>query len=76
MNSATPLEIEIEVFEAHREEWSREHRGKFVVIKDKTILKFFDEYSDAFRAGLNEFGVRGDFLVKQIWGVEPVYFVA
>ncbi|HUA99188.1 MAG TPA: hypothetical protein VMA34_12730 [Terracidiphilus sp.] len=76
MDTATPLEPELKVFEAHREEWSREHLGKFVVIQDETVLKFFDEYADAFRAGLEKFGVRGTFLVKQIWGTEPVYFVA
>jgi len=73
----TPLETELSIFEAHRAEWSREHHGKFVVIQNGTILSaFFDEYADAFRAGLQEFGVRGTFLVKQIWGTEPVYFVA
>jgi hypothetical protein len=76
MKTATPLETELKVFEAHREEWSREHRGKFVVIQDQTILKFFDEYADAFRAGLERFGVGRSFLVKQIWRTEPVYFVA
>ena len=76
MDTATPLEAELKVFEAHRAEWSQEHRGKFVAIKGQTILKFFDGYADAFRAGLQQFGARGSFLVKQIWGSEPVYFVA
>lgn len=77
MDSTTPLRAEIEIFEAHREQWSREHPGKFVVIHDQTILKdFFDEYADAFRAGLYAFGVGRSFLVKQVWRDEPVYFIA
>ena len=77
MELTTPLEMEIQVFEEHREEWSRTHLGKYVVIQDKKILdEFFDEYADAFRAGLENFGASRNFLVKQIWRTEPVYFVA
>jgi len=77
METATPLDAELRVFEANRERWSREHRGKFVVIQGDAILAdFFDEYADAFRAGLARFGVGRSFLVKQIWRTEPVYFIA
>ena len=75
MDTATPLESELKVFEANRQEWSREHRGKFVVIKDETVAGFFDEYAEAFRVGLAKFGVGRTFLVKQIWITEPVYFI-
>jgi hypothetical protein len=75
LQTATPLATELRVFEAHREEWSREHRGEYVVIQDDRVLTFFDEYADAFRAGLDRFGVGRSFLVKQIWRTEPVYFV-
>jgi len=72
-----PLETELKVFEEHRKEWSESHPGKFVVIRDETILnEFFDEYDAAFSAGLRAFGIRQNFLVKQIWIEEPVYFVA
>jgi hypothetical protein len=77
MELATPLEMELKVFEEHRDEWSRAHPGKFVVIQGSTVLDgFFDEYADAFRTGLERFGVGRSFLVKQIWRTEPVYFVA
>ncbi len=77
METATPLEAELRVFEANRKQWSREHRGKFVVIQEETVMPgFFDEYADAFRAGLARFGVGRSFLVKQIWKTEPVYFIA
>ena len=77
MAVAAPLETELQVFEEHRQEWSAAHLGEYVVIQDGRVLEqFFNEYEDAFRAGLREFGVKRNFLVKQIWIVEPVYFVA
>jgi hypothetical protein len=77
MALAAPLETELQVFEEHRREWSLGHLGEFVVIQDGRVLdQFFVEYEDAFRAGLREFGVSRNFLVKQIWVTEPVYFVA
>jgi hypothetical protein len=75
--TTAPFSTELEVFQKNREEWSRAHLAEFVVIQDRRVLdKFFDAYEDAFRAGLQEFGVSRNFLVKQIWITEPVYFVA
>lgn len=77
MELATPLAMELRVFEEHRTEWSHTHPGKYVVIRGETVLEaFFEEYADAFRAGLEKFGVSRSFLVKQIWRDEPVYFIA
>lgn len=77
MATMTPLESELEVFERHREEWSKHHLGKYVVIQGSKVLDpFFDEYDEAFRAGLKEFGASRSFLVRQIWITEPIYFVA
>lgn len=77
MAPLAPLETELQVFEEHRQEWSIAHLGEYVVIQDGRILdQFFETYEDAFRAGLREFGVSRNFLVKQIWITEPVYFVA
>ena len=68
---------ELTVFEQHRKEWSRSHPGEYVVIQDDVIAEgFFKNYADAFQAGLQKFGVRREFLVKQVWKTEPVYFVS
>jgi len=76
METATPLQTELKVFEEHRQEWVRSHLGKFVVIQDRNVVQdFFDEFEDAFRAGIRKFGGDRDFLVKQIWKTQPVYFV-
>jgi hypothetical protein len=77
MKSATPLQTELKVFEEHHEEWVQSHLGKFVVIQDRSVVNgFFDEYEEAFRAGIKQFGVERNFLIKQIWKTQPVYFVA
>jgi len=68
---------ELKVFEQHRLDWSRSHPGEYVVIQDDVILEgFFATYAEAFKAGLQKFGVRRGFLVKQVWMTEPVYFVS
>ncbi len=76
MAIVSPLELELKVFEERHREWISSHLDKFVVIRDSTVLPdFFDAYEDAFIAGVREFGRNHDFLVKQIWKTEPVYFV-
>jgi hypothetical protein len=77
MTVTSPLGTELSIFMDHRREWAQSHPGKFVVIRGDTILpEFFDEYEDAFRAGIKQFGADRNFLIKQVWKTEPVYFVA
>ena len=77
MSTAELFSAELKVFEQHRGEWSRSHPGDYVVIQDGDIVNgFFGTYADAFRAGLEKFGVSRPFLVKQVWMTEPVYFVS
>ncbi len=77
MAPVDPFSVELKVFEQHRKEWSRSHPGEYVAIQGKTIAEgFFATYADAFKAGLQKFGVRQNFLVKQVWVTEPVYFIS
>jgi len=72
-----PFSIELDVFQQHREEWFRSHPGEFVAIQDDVIAEgFFGSYGEAFKAGLQRFGVRKGFLVKQVWMTEPVYCIS
>jgi hypothetical protein len=76
MTPTSQFSVELGVFERHRQEWSRLHPGEFVVIQGDEIAEgFFDTYADALRVGLQRFGARREFLVKQIWVTEPVYLV-
>jgi hypothetical protein len=69
------LQKELRVFEQHKQEWLQSHPGDFVVISDVSVAGFYPDYESAFRAGLDRFGVRGSFLVKQVWAEEPVYLI-
>lgn len=77
MAPTEPFSRELLVFEQHRKEWSRSHPGEYVVIQDDIVADgFFKSYAEALRAGLQKFGARREFLVKQVWVTEPVYFVS
>lgn len=77
MATTGPFSTELKVFEQHREEWLNSHLGKYVAIQDDVIVEgFFSTYAEALKAGLQKFGVRREFLVKQVWTTEPVYFVS
>lgn len=68
---------ELGIFERNRIDWSRAHPGEFVVIQGERIADgFFGSYSEALKAGLRLFGARNEFLIKQIWMAEPVYYIA
>jgi hypothetical protein len=69
------LETELAFFDSHRTEWTEHHNAKFAVIQGKKLLGFFDEWEDGFKAGIKAFGGRREFLVKQVWIVEPVYVI-
>jgi len=77
VESTYEFEEELAVFERHRKEWSRSRPGDFVVIQGDLVADgFFKTYADALKAGLRKFGVQKHFLVKQVWMIEPVYFVS
>ena len=72
-----PFSAELKVFEQHRKDWVHSHPGEYVVIQGEVIAEgFFNTYAEAFKAGLEKFGVRREFLVKQVWMTEPVYFIS
>jgi hypothetical protein len=75
--TTAPFSTELDVFQKNREEWVRSHPGQFVVIQDGVIAEgFFGTYAEAFKAGLQTFGVSRSFLVKQVWTTEPVYCIS
>jgi hypothetical protein len=68
------LETELLFYRIHKNGWLRSHISEFVVISGTTIGGFYPDYAAAFRAGVRRFGFR-DFLIKQIFAKEPVYFI-
>ena len=69
------LAIELQFYAAHKQEFLKRHSGEYVVIHWTNVLGFFKSWEEAFRSGVSAFGVRDDFLVKQVLVNEPVYFV-
>ena len=69
------LSAELDYYAAHKDEWVSLQSGKYVVIKDRDVLGFYQSFPDAFRAGAVRYGLETDFLVKQIVEREPVFFV-
>jgi hypothetical protein len=71
MDAADELKAEREFFDAHRAELLRDHRGKFVLIKDAHLVGAFDTAENAYIAGVRQFG-NVPFLIKQVVETEPV----
>jgi hypothetical protein len=69
------LELELQVFEQHRQEWLRSNLGEFVVIVGPRVIGFHPDYESAFKAGLSTAGLGRNFLLKQVWAEEPVYLI-
>ena len=69
------LSVELDLYETHKAEWLNNHGGEFVVIKDKSPLGFFPEFQAAYRAGVEQYGMDADFLVKRVVAQEPVFSV-
>ena len=58
------LEKELEVYRDRLHEWES-IEGKFVLICSSEIVDFYDDYTDAVRAGYEKFGI-APFLVKKV----------
>ena len=63
--TTTKLTRELELFEAKRIEFCKEHMDKFALIKGDQVHGFFDTDTDALEAGVACWGVT-DFLIKRV----------
>jgi hypothetical protein len=75
MHQADPLRNELVFYETKKREWLSSHLNQFVVIADEQVAGFFSDYEAAFKAGIQIFGIKRQFLIKQICAAEPVYVV-
>jgi hypothetical protein len=69
------LLAEFGVFEQNRAEWFRAHPNEFVVVGGGQVIGFFLDYESALKAGLQTFGAKKQFLVKQVSLEEPVFVI-
>ena len=65
------LEAELKTYEQEREHLLDSEEGKFVLIKDETIVGLFDTWDEARQAGLQRYLLK-PFLVHQVQRREPV----
>ena len=70
-----PLEHELTFYEQHKSEWLPHYENQFIVIAEDKVAGFYKDYEDAWDAGTKEFGLKANFLIKQICSHEPVYFL-
>ncbi len=79
MNSADgakmTLEKELETYKKNLPDLKAKHEGKFVLIHGETVVDTFSTYEDAIKAGYQQFKAE-PFLVKQVFAIEPVFFVS
>jgi hypothetical protein len=73
VSKAEPLRNEITLFESKRQQWLSSYRDQFVVIAGEQIAGFFPDFEEAFKAGVQAFGITRPFLVKQVCVTDPVY---
>jgi hypothetical protein len=69
------LDRELAYYAQHKQEWLVRESGKYVVIKENSVLGFYRNFEAAYRAGATTYGIDTDFLVKQIVEQEPVFFL-
>ena len=65
------LEIECQCYLKRREEFLREHLGKYVVIKGETLLGVYDNEYDAVDETIKSHDL-GSFLVRQVVAKQKV----
>jgi hypothetical protein len=66
---------ELSLYEAMKSEWLKSHSGEFVLINDRVPAGFYPTYEKAFEVGLEKFGIKTEFLIKQVLEQEPVFVI-
>ena len=64
------LTTELEFFKQHLSTWLETSAGRVALIKDRKLLGFFDNESDALAEGARQFGLQS-FLVRRILTEQP-----
>jgi hypothetical protein len=76
MNSELILEKELAKYEELKPELLKTDEGKFVLIRDSSLIGVFESFDEGVKAGYQKFG-NAPFLVKQIIAFDsPVNFIS
>lgn len=71
----TDLSVELSVYATQKQAWLPAHQDEFVLIGEGAPTGFFKSYEEALRAGLQKFGIKTPFLIKQVAEQEPVMVI-
>lgn len=58
------LEREFRFFQSKLEEWLKNYRGKFVLIKGEELIDVFSTFEDAYKEGVKRYGNQPFFIKK------------
>ena len=73
--SVVTFEEDIAFFQSINEELAREHKRKFVLIKNRKNRGIFSNFEDAHKEALNQFGNQ-DVVIAQIGVPQPLNHIA
>jgi len=68
------LAREEKIYEKNRDLLIKKGEGKYVVIQDEMILKFFENEEDALREGYKNFKATRPFLIRKVSSEESVHY--
>lgn len=71
MNKTHP---DFQFFETQLLELMKEHKGQFVLIKDKTIHGIYSTVEEALKKGYEQFG-NTDFLIQEVTNEKRVNYI-
>lgn len=75
MSDNDPIQKSLETYEQNRQTLMSRGIGRYVLISGERIVGDWETYEDALKAGYDEFGIDGEFLVKKIQGpVDGIQF--
>lgn len=66
---------DFEFFESKLLDLMKEHRGQFVLIKDKTIHGIYPSVEEALKHGYDKFG-NTDFLIQEITNEKRINYIS
>lgn len=67
------LKQELATYEREKQRLVAEGEGKYALVQGDVVVGIWDTYTDALKEGYERFGLK-PFLVKQIQGIDRVYF--
>lgn len=68
------LAQEEKLYEKYKDLLLKKGEGKYVVIQDEMILKFFETEEDALKEGYKAFKAQRPFLIRKVSAVDSVHY--